>query len=168
MHSAHLKNIMFKRKQAGRTITPSQLTVSFALQERLSKSWKREYFRCGRRSCLLREICSTPVLARLSSYRPCLFLWCHCTADGLIESWKKEKHDQFMNNPNIYCGKILETFKARPVADQWRSRTCTSRIIHKVTRVVHCVKNTSQVPQRDVINQSLKKIISFLTFQIFQ
>lgn len=49
------------------------------------KKWN--FFRGGRRTCVLpHALCSTPVPAPLSSYRPSLFLWFHCTADVLTGS----------------------------------------------------------------------------------
>lgn len=44
--------------------------------------FRSEHKRCA----LLRGLYSTPVPARLSSYRPSPFSWYRCTADGLIES----------------------------------------------------------------------------------
>lgn len=44
-----------------------------------------------------------------------------------------------------------------PVADEWRSGTCTSWVVHNVSGVVRWVKNNSQVPQRNFIHKCLKR-----------
>ena len=116
-----------------------------------------EDFRTSRKRCApLRGSCSTPVLGRLSSYRLSLFLWFHYTGDGPTESWIRTGREREEYESFIQALWGLITTKHRPVADQRPSRTRTSRVVPKITRVVHGVKNTSQVPQRDVISATLR------------